>query len=213
MLRSIIWGISGDRVIATRIAARGGQLIAGVILLLAGGLVLGLFGERDTIQGLWYGLIAYFLYNAASSTLQQERLGSIVGTVRVGQLMTTDFRTTATGTTVGSLISDLVLPFNLRAIPVVAGERMAGLVTIGDLRKVEQDFWATTPVDAVMTPASDLPAVSPDDQLTTALERFGSTELPLLPVMRGSALVGLLHRESVIGYVRMREMLGLEGRR
>ena len=59
----------------------------------------------------------------------------------------------------------------------------------------------------------DVPAVSPDDQLTTALERFGSTELPLLPVMRGSALVGLLHRESVIGYVRMREMLGLEGRR
>ena len=213
VLRSIIWGISGDRVIATRIAARGGQLIAGVILLLAGGLVLGLFGERDTIQGLWYGLIAYFLYNAASSTLQQERLGSIVGTVRVGQLMTTDFRTTPTGTTVGSLIRDLVLPLNLRAITVVAGERMAGLVTIGDLRKVEQDFWATTPVDAVMTPASDLPAVSPDDQLTTALERFGSTELPLLPVMRGPALVGLLYRESVTGYVRMREMLGLEGRR
>ncbi len=213
VLRSIIWGISGDRVIATRIAARGGQLIAGVILLLAGGLVLGLFGERDTIQGLWYGLIAYFLYNAASSTLQQERLGSIVGTVRVGQLMTTDFRTTPTGTTVGSLIRELVLPLNLRAIPVVAGDRMAGLVTIGDLRKVEQDFWATTPVDAVMTPASDLPAVSPDDQLTTALERFGGTELPLLPVMRGPALVGLLYRESVTGYVRMREMLGLEGRR
>jgi len=26
-------------------------------------------------------------------------------------------------------------------------------------------------------------------------------------------LVGVLNRESVVGYVRMREMLGLEGRR
>ena len=213
VLRSIIWGISGDRVRATRIAARGGQLIAGLILLLAGGLVFGLFGEREVTTGLWYGLIAYFLYNAASSTLQQERLGSVVGTVRVGQLMTTDFRTTTTGMTVGSLIHDLVLPLNLRAIPVVVGDRMAGLVTIGDLRKVEQDQWATTPIDTIMTPASDLPAVAPDDNLTVALERFAGTELPLLPVMRGPTLVGLLFRESVIAYVRMRETLGLEGRR
>ena len=213
VLRSIIWSISGDRVRATRVAARGGQLIAGLILLLAGGLVFGLFGEREVTTGLWYGLIAYFLYNAASSTLQQERLSSVVGTVRVGQLMTTDFRTTTTGMTVGSLIRDLVLPLNLRAIPVIVGDRMAGLVTIGDLRKVEQDQWATTPIDAIMTPASDLPAVSPDDNLTVALERFAGTELPLLPVMRGPTLVGLLFRESVIAYVRMRETLGLEGRR
>ena len=90
---------------------------------------------------------------------------------------------------------------------------MVGLVTIGDLRKVEQERWSVTPVDEVMTRIEDLPAVSPEDPLTTALERFGATELPLLPVMSGRSLAGLLFKESVIGYVRMREMLGLEGRR
>ncbi|TMG42007.1 MAG: CBS domain-containing protein [Chloroflexi bacterium] len=163
--------------------------------------------------GLWWGLIAYFLYNAATSTLQQERLTGLVGTVRVGQLMTTEFRTTTPGTTVGALIRDLVLPQNLRAIPVVSGERLAGLVTIGDLRKVEQDQWSVTPVQAVMTPLAELATVTPDDQLSTALERFGSTELPLLPVVKDGAIVGLLYRESVVGYVRMREALGLESRR
>jgi CBS domain-containing protein len=64
-----------------------------------------------------------------------------------------------------------------------------------------------------MTPASELPTISPDDPLATALERFAATEMPLLPVMKGGRLVGLLYRESVVGYVRMREMLGLEGRR
>lgn len=219
VLRSVIWAYGGDRIRATGVAARGGQIVAGGFIVLA---ALFLFGVEfnvlglqlgGTFNGIWFGIIAYFLFNAASASLQQERIVSTVGTVRVAQLMTTDFRSTPSGTGVGALIRDLVLPLNLRAIPVVSGERMEGLVTIGDLRKVEQDQWATTPVEAVMTPAAELPAVSPDDLLTTALERFGMTDLPLLPVVRGGALVGLLYRESVVGYVRMREMLGLDSRR
>jgi Zn-dependent protease/CBS domain-containing protein len=213
VLRSIIWGVSQNRMLATRIAARGGQLVAGGLLLLAATFVFGPLDEGNWTQAFWFGLIAYFLYNAATATLQQERISSVVGDARVGPLMTTDNRSTSPGVMVGQLIRDLVLPMNLRAIPVVAGDRLLGLVTIADLRKVDQDRWAATPVEAVMTPASELPAVSPDDPLAAALERFAATELPLLPVTKDGRLVGLLYRESVIGYVRMREMLGLEGRR
>jgi len=127
--------------------------------------------------------------------------------------MTTDFRSTSPGVMVGQVIRDLVLPMNLRAIPVVTGDSLLGLVAIGDLRKIEQDRWGETPVEQVMTQVSDLPTVSPDDPLATALERFGTTELPLLPVIKDGRLVGILYRESVIGYVRMQEMLGVEGRR
>ena len=70
-----------------------------------------------------------------------------------------------------------------------------------------------TPVQAVMTPTAELATVSPDDQLATSLERFGVSDLPVLPVVNDGAIVGLLFRESVLGYVRMREMLGLETRR
>jgi CBS domain-containing protein len=127
--------------------------------------------------------------------------------------MTAEFRSVPRGTSVGSLIRDLVLPMNLGAIPVLDGDRFAGLVTIGDLRKVEQERWPMTRVEEVMTPASDIPTVTPDDHLTTALERFGSGDVPLLPVLRGTSLAGLLYRESLIGYVRTRDLLGAEGRR
>jgi Zn-dependent protease/CBS domain-containing protein len=210
VLRSAIWGISGDRNRATTIAARGGQLVA----LAFGAFVLYELVILREASGLWLGLIAYFLWNAASSTLQQERVVSVLGGAKVGPLMTTDFKSTAPGVMVGQVIRDFVLPMNLRAIPVVAaGDRLIGLVTIGDLRKVDQDRWAVTPVDDVMTAASDLASVSPDDPLEAALERFGATDTPLLPVVKDGRLVGILYRESVIGYVRMQEMLGLEGRR
>ena len=209
VLRSAIWAITGDRTKATTIAARGGQVVA---------LAFGVFVIYEVIvlheaSGLWLGLIAYFLWNAATSSLQQERITSVLGGAKVGPLMMTDFKSTPPGVMVGQVIRDFVLPMNLRAIPVVSGDRLTGLVTIGDLRKIDQARWAETPVDAVMTPASELPTVSPDDPLATALERFGTTELPLLPVVKDGRLVGVLYRESVIGYVRMQEMLGVESRR
>jgi len=210
VLRSIIWGLRRDRVAATRIAARGGQLVAGLMVVYGASRVI----DGEAMAGLWMGLIAYFLYGAASQSLQQERVTAAVGNVRVGQLMTTDFRSAPAGISIGQLIRDIVLPNNLQAIPVVAGDRLVGVVTIADLRKVEQDQWTTTAVDAVMTPVSGVGPLSADETLVAALDRFGSADLPLLPVVAGNGtLVGVLYRESVVGYVRMREMLGFDARR
>jgi Zn-dependent protease/CBS domain-containing protein len=213
VLRAAIWGITKDRSRATAIAARGGQLFAGLLFAAGVAFLFGIGVPQNEVQGILYGFIAYFLWNAAGSSLQQERIASVVGGATVGPLMTTDFRSTPPGVMVGQLIRDIVLPMNIRAIPVVSDDRLVGLITIGDLRKVEQDRWPTTPVEQVMTPASELVTVSPDDPLATALERFGATDLPLLPVIKDGRLVGVLYREAVIGYVRMQEMVGLQGRR
>jgi Zn-dependent protease/CBS domain-containing protein len=213
VLRAAIWGITKDRSRATAIAARGGQLFAGLLFAAGVAFLFGIGVPQNEVQGILYGFIAYFLWNAAGASLQQERIASVVGGATVGPLMTTDFRSTPPGVMVGHLIRDIVLPMNIRAIPVVSDDRLVGLITIGDLRKVEQDRWPTTPVEQVMTPASELVTVSPDDPLATALERFGATDLPLLPVIKNGRLVGVLYREAVIGYVRMQEMVGLQGRR
>ena len=207
VLRSVIWGARHDRATATRIAARGGQVVAGLFALWAAYRVF-----TGDAGGLWMGLIAYFLYGAATQTLQQERVTSAVGGARVGQLMTTEFVAVPRGTSIGTVVRDHLLPNNLRAVPVVDGGAFGGLVTISDLRKAEQEQWPTTPVSAVMTPVSDVPTVAPDDQLALALERFGP-DLPLLPVVENGALRGLLHRDAVLSYVRMRETVGFDGRR
>src|SRR5258706_526155 len=207
VLRSLIWGLRRDRATATKIAARGGQAVAGLFVLWAGYRVL--TGDPG---GLWMGLIAYFLYGAATQTLQQEQVVRAVTGARVAQLMTSDYVAVPPGTRVATLVRDHVLPRNLRAIPIVDDGRFVGLVTIADLRKVEQDQWPTTAVEVVMTPASELASVAPNDDLAVALDRFGP-DTPLLPVVTDGRIVGLLFRESVGGYVRMREMLGVDTRR
>ena len=209
VLRSIIWGLRGDRSLATRIAGRGGQLVAGLLVF------YGLYRAMtsgDMFNAIWSLLIAYFLYSAASSALEQERVASVVGGTRVGSLMTTDFRAASPGMSIASVIRELFLPWNVRAVPVVKDDRLLGIVTIEDLRRIDQAEWTLIPVERVMRRGEDLPTLSPDDRLLAALERFGPSDLPVLPVVQRESLVGLLDREAVVSYVRMREMLGLGGR-
>ena len=209
VLRSILWGARNDRVGATRVAARAGQIVAGLFVLWAGYRIF--TGDPG---GLWMALIAYFLYGAATQTLQQERVVRAVGTTRAAQLMSTDVHAVPVGTSIGALVREHMLPLNLRAAPIAdAFGRFAGLISIGDLRKVEQERWPGTPVEQVMIPASELPAVHPDDELATTLDKFGEAAALLPVVDAAGVLVGLLHREAVLDYVRMRELLGLEDRR
>jgi Zn-dependent protease len=210
VLRSIVWGALKDRPRATRVAARGGQLVAGGLVLVG---VYRAISGNDTFGAVWMAMIAYFLYNAASTSLEQERMTAAVAGVRVGSLMSTQFRAVHPRSSVAELVDVHLLPHNARAVAVVEGDRLTGVVSIADLRKVDQGAWGDTPVERVMRPASDLPSVTPGSRLITAIERFSSTDLPVLPVLEGGALVGMLEREAVASYVRMREMLGLDTRR
>lgn len=206
VLRSIVWAFRKDRSAATRIAARGGQAVAALLLLFG---IFRMVQWNDAFGGAWSALIAYFLYNAAGAAIQQDRTVALLGDVKVSSLMRTDIRSIAASATVGVLVREHVMPLNLSAVPVAEGERIVGIVTVPALRGVPQDRWDATLVRDVMTSVDALPNISPDDTLVAALERFGDHDLPVLPVLRRSMLVGLLHREALAGYLRMRESLGL----
>ncbi len=205
VLRSIIWAIRGDRAKATPIAARGGQLVAGLFVLW--GLVQFTDGES-----LWFWplLLAYFLYNAATQSLRQERLGGLVAGTQVAPLMNTTFVAADPRAYVANVVRDLMLPRNLRAVPVVADQNFLGLMTADDVRKLDHERWSTTPIDQVMTPSERLAKLAPEDDLGQALARFG--EATVLPVVRDGRLVGLLDRDGVVNYIRMRDMFRQAGR-
>ena len=205
VLRSIVWAIRGDRAAATTVAARGGQVVAALLF----GYGVYSFFQKENFGGIWFALIAYFLYNAATASMTQERIAGALGGVKVATLMRGDQHMASSGMTIGRLVREIVIPYNLRAVPVQRGDQVIGLVTISDLKKVDQSAWDTTPIDQVMTGTENLATVTPEDTLVTALERFGTSEHPLLLVLSRSSLVGILDRESVVGYLRMRESLGL----
>jgi CBS domain-containing protein len=210
VLRSTVWGIARDRARATRIAARGGQIVA--VLLFASGIARS-FIDRDAFSGVWMAFIAYFLYTAASSSLEQERIAASVSGVRVSELMSTSFPSVGPEVRVAELVERYFLALNTRVVAVVEGSALNGIVTVRDLLKVPRARWADTPVVAVMTPARELPDVLPGSRLMTAIERFAGGDVYAIPVVEEGRLVGMLERDAVLSHVRMREMLGLDRRR
>jgi Zn-dependent protease/CBS domain-containing protein len=207
VLRSTIWAIRHDRAKATTIAARGGQLVAGLFVLWALTQL-----AIDGAGGLWWWpiLIAYFLYNAATGSLRQERIGGLVAGTRVAALMNTGFAVADPRATVATVVRDLMLPRSLRAVPVVTGQSFLGLLTAEDVRRLDHERWATTPVEQAMTPTASLATLAPEDDLGHALERFG--DAAVLPVVRDGRLVGVVDREVVLNYIRMRDMVTQSGR-
>lgn len=204
VLRAAVWAVRKDRSAATRVAARGGQAVAGLLLVFA---IFRMVQWDDSFGGAWSALIAYFLYNAASAALRQERTMSILGDERVALLMRTDLRPASASSTIGALVRER--PLDVVAIPVAEGDRIVGIVTGDALGRVPRDRWDATLLREVMTGVDLLPAIGPDDTLVDAFERFGTSGALVLPVLQRAMLVGLLYRDALAGYLRLRGARGL----
>jgi Zn-dependent protease/CBS domain-containing protein len=208
VLRSILWAITGSLEKATRWASRAGQVVA--FLLIAWGVMVLLQGHL--VGGLWRILIGWFLNNAAKASYQQMRVQQVLSDVVVSQVMRDDVRTVGPGATVGELVRDHMMRTDQRSFPVMEGERLVGLVSLTDVRKLPQEEWEQTQVGRIMTAASELITVSPDAPADEALRLLGTHDVDQLPVMRGRELTGLLRRQDLLRWLSFQtELSGGKG--
>src|SRR5579859_3290061 len=108
------------------------------------------------------------------------------------------------------LLSQYLLPYNLRAVPIAQDGHLVGLVTLGDIKDIPQEQWPSTRVDQVMTPVSQLRVVRPDEDLGRALQFLGSGDFDQLPVIDPTGhLVGMLTRAHILEWLRIRDTLQL----
>jgi Zn-dependent protease/CBS domain-containing protein len=206
VLRALLWAATGDLRLATRRASQGGQAFAwflmGTGLLMIFGLrVPGLGG--GFVSGLWLMFIGWFLNNAALMSYRQLVLRDSLEDVPVARVMQTQLTHVDAGTTLRTLVDDLVMPSGQRSFPVEDQGRFAGIVSLRDLQKREQGVWAVTPVREVMTPVQALAVVSPDEGATDALALLGRHDVNQLAVVDRGRLVGLLRREDVLKWLAL----------
>jgi Zn-dependent protease/CBS domain-containing protein len=210
VLRSIAWKLTNSLRRGTQIAAAAGQLVG--FGLIAWGLAT-LFLAGDFFGGLWIAAIGWFLQNAASASLQQTIVQTRLSDVRVGEIVRRDSASVAPGTTVAELIEEHLLRRNRRAMPVTDGDRLVGIVTLGDIGSVTADARASTRVGDVMGGRDGLKTVTPADTVNRALELFGEGDHEQLPVVEDGALIGMLTRADVIRQIQLREALDIDRER
>jgi len=148
VLRSIVWRITGSLTKATRAASITGQTIAYLFILLG----IWLFFAGNILDGIWLGFIGWFLLSAAQSANTQVMLQSTLRGVTVGEVMNPTPPTVPANISLQKLIDEYFLPRGLRFALVIQGDRLAGLITLSDIRHVPREQWEYIPVGQAMIP-------------------------------------------------------------
>jgi CBS domain-containing protein len=114
------------------------------------------------------------------------------------------------GLSVHDFVFEHTLRHGQRALPVVDGGRLLGIVSITDAKHLPQDAWRTTSVGEVMT-RMPLKTLAPEADLSAALELMVANGVHQLPIVRDGVLVGMLSRGDVMRYMQLGEELNLRG--
>jgi Zn-dependent protease len=206
VLRSILWAVTDDLQRATRWAAWVGQTIAWLMILAGIAMTFGVqipFFGTGLGGGLWLAFIGWFLNSASVQSYQQVIIHDVLEGVPVSRMMRVNPPVCSSRCTVGRLVHDHIMGTDDQAFPILEEGRLAGLVTLEDVRQVGRDAWDTTTVQEIMTPVEKLIVTSPDEDAGRALDKLSSTDVRQLPVMSDGNLVGLLRRRDVIKWLQL----------
>jgi Zn-dependent protease/CBS domain-containing protein len=206
ILRSIVWKISGSLRTATRVATLVGQVIASLFIVAGIWLLL----TVNLLDGIWIGLIGWFLLSSTQSAHSQVMLETIFKGVAVSEVMNTHPVTVPANISVQKLVHDLLLPQGWRTALVMQGEQLAGLISLSAIRHIPREEWGQTPVGFAMIPLEKLHVVSPQQSLNEVLPLLGTGDVNQLPVVQDAHLVGVLSREDIVRFLDIRRGLGLE---
>jgi len=201
ILRSLIWGLSGNLRVATKLAAILGRALA---MLLVGFGILSVVSPpgwpaalQDRPWGLWFVFIGLFLNNAAGQTQRQTRLMDYLRSHRADQLLKDDVPTVDADAIVRSFVYDLPNGPDDVAFFVTQDGRMIGLLPRDTLRRLPVEQWATTKAADIMIPAARIVPAPADEDGAALLQRMDSQRLLCVPVVLDGNVTGLVTRASL----------------
>jgi Zn-dependent protease/CBS domain-containing protein len=207
VLRSILWGTTGSLSRATNIAATVGRFFGWG--LIAFGLFQLLTG--NFLGGLWIAFIGWFLSSAADASRKEVTLQEHLSGIKVRDVMGSSPQTIGPDTAVEEVVWDIFRKHHGRAVPVCEDGKLAGIVTISDVRELPQEKWAKTAVGEIMT-RQPLYTVSPDDSLQTAMKLIAQHDINQVIISQQGQCAGLLSRADIIGHIQFTRELGVERR-
>jgi CBS domain-containing protein len=95
-----------------------------------------------------------------------------------------------------------------RAFIVFDDEKMIGMITIDDVRKLPHESRRTSLVRDVMTPSEKMIVVAPEEDVTDAFDRLQMKDVRQLPVVTGKKIVGLLRRKDIVRWLQFQSKIG-----
>lgn len=192
VFRAILWWVSHNYQLATRIAIRSGQLVA----LLLIGLGVAVIVIESPSQGMWYIFIGLFLGSAASSSYRQFRQRESLRYHVAGEIMRSQCITIPAGLTLSQVAQSYGRPSESTVFLVVEAGHPIGLLDERSFASVPRGRWNQTTVEQQTSPLEEALTVAPQDDALSVLEMMEEKDVTQALVISNGSLLGCVGRDS-----------------
>jgi Zn-dependent protease/CBS domain-containing protein len=206
VLRAIMWGITGNLRRATRWASGAGQVFAWILIITGFAMIFGVrvpFFGTGFVNGLWLAFLGWFLNNAALVSYRQLLVRETLENVPVSRIMLTNFIKVAPDMRISTFVDRHLMGSDQRTFPVEENERLVGIISLSDIRKISREAWPNTTIGDLMTPASQITVTSPNQDSAEVLFTLARHNLNQLPVVENSKIRGLIRREDLLKWLSL----------
>ncbi|TES87675.1 MAG: site-2 protease family protein [Dehalococcoidia bacterium] len=207
VFRSLLWRFSGNYQRATRIAFEVGRGVG--YLFVAGGVILMFLSRENWFNGLWLAFIGIFLTYMATASYRQTQWQAALMGVKVADVMTTTCPVISPYVTISRVVQDYIFVGGHQCFMVTDGGELQGILTLRNIKSVDQKTWDTTAVSDVMTPAERLKVVRRDEEVLSVIEQMEEYGISQMPVESEGRVIGLVTRDDVLRLLYTRSKLGI----
>jgi Zn-dependent protease/CBS domain-containing protein len=193
VLRSALWGASGNLGWATHVAALIGRGFG--YLFIVGGVALVIW--QSAYSGIWIAFVGWFLLQAAAAEDRTLLARQALRGLQVRDLVVRDPVTTTPDLTLGEFMDDIASTTRYATYPVTDNGHVVGLLPLRCVAEVPRNDWETRTVRDCMLPREKIPVVREDDDLFDATAEFSDGDLSRALVLDGDRFVGLLSWSDV----------------
>ena len=189
VLMAILWRVTGQRSRATRLSARAGQVVAGLIA--AAGIAD--VASTGDIGGVWPLLIGWMLFSSSTAALVQADRRRALESTTAGQVMSPPPPTLAADLPIGTAVERFLSGREGEAFPVMDDGRVIGFISLRMARGAPPD----RPVRDAMVGTDAVAMAGPAERMADVADRIQDGQAQTVLVMDGGRLVGVIEREDL----------------
>lgn len=210
VLRSILWEATGNYRLSTNVAARLGQAIA-IVLVVVGLSSAFRLGPRSIAEGVWLVLAGWVLLHAASASIRTGTVDDQLRGLPVSKIMRPVVRMITADASIAVAAVQHFVGTSSRALPVMDGESCVGVLRYEDLRKIPPREWADRPVRDAMMPILRVPQIAPHTDLGRALRELVHRDAQVAPVLQDGDVVGVIEVADIVRWLEVADLEPIAG--
>jgi Zn-dependent protease/predicted transcriptional regulator len=209
IVRSALWGITGNYLTATLWASRGGRLMAYGLMLLGFAALVRLITWLEPFSGVWLMLLGLFLEGAARQSWRQVQALEVLRRYRAVDVMTLECPMVPRDATLHEVAQLYAEGQQRFCLFVTEGEHVVGMLTHEQVRPGPgwTRRWDVATAGESMTNAALVPVVAPQDDAASVLQTMNAADLPCLPVVEGKRLVGVVGQDALTCLLAARKVV------